>query len=222
MSGAREFSFDSVSDLTSGMNFKIKGLTLSNRDRQVKEDETSLEKINEGTTFVELPDQFEEDLIDNLFQDLEHNKTEHLYVESQVQDTVTIETETKNTNKKFFGLQQMFNEVNDAATEQKKQNEVITLCDDILDEDNPFNNIKTDDIYIEDDLFDNNDSQDIKNISSDVIETIDLSDNIEIPSDNELATNAPKKVNIITHPNRTRIESRRILKNIRNSENKVT
>ena len=120
MSGARKFSFDSTSDLTSGMNFKIKGLTLSNRDRQVKEDEISLEKINEDTTFVELPDQFEEDLIDDFFQDLEHNKTEHLYVEPQVQDAVTIETETKNTNNKFFGLQQMFNEVNDAATEQKK------------------------------------------------------------------------------------------------------
>ena len=75
----------------------------------------------------------------------------------------------------------------------KKQNKVITLFDDILDEDNSFNNIKTDDIYVEDDLFDNNDSQDIKNISSDVIETIDLSDDIEIPSDNELATDAQKK-----------------------------
>ena len=42
----------------------------------------------------------------------------------------------------------------------------------------PFNNTKTDDIYIEDNLFDNNNSQDIKNISGDVIETIDLSDNI--------------------------------------------
>ena len=31
---------------------------------------------------------------------------------------------------------------------KKKQNEVITLCDDILDEDNPFNNIKTDDIIL--------------------------------------------------------------------------
>ena len=53
----------------------------------------------------------------------------------------------------------MFNEVNDAATKQK-QNEVITLFDNILDEDNPFNNIKTDDIYTEDNLFDNNNSQD--------------------------------------------------------------
>ena len=50
-----------------------------------------------------------------------------------------------------------------------------------------------DDIYIEGDLFDNNDSKDIKNISGDVIESIDLSDHIEIPSDNELATDARKK-----------------------------
>ena len=95
---------------------------------------------------------------------------------------------------------------------KKKKNEVITLFDDILDEDNTFNNIETDDIYIEDDLFDNNDSQDIKNISSDVMETIDLCEDIEIPSDNELAIDAPKKVKIITHPNRTCIESGRILK----------
>ena len=59
LSGARDFSFDSVSDLTSGISFKIKGLTLSNRDRQEKEDGISLEKINEDTTFVELLDQFE-------------------------------------------------------------------------------------------------------------------------------------------------------------------
>ena len=68
----------------------------------------------------------------------------------------------------------MFNEVNDAATEQEKQNEVITLFDVILDE----NNIKTDNIYIEDNFFANNDSQDIKNISSDVIETIDLPNDV--------------------------------------------
>ena len=41
---------------------------------------------------------------------------------------------------------------------KKKKKEVITLFDNILDEDNSFNNIKTDDSYIEDHLFDNNDS----------------------------------------------------------------
>ena len=119
--GARDFSSDSVFDLTSGKNLKIKKSTLSNRDRKEKEDENSLEKINENTTFVELPDQFEEDLIDDLYKDLEHKKTEHPYVESQVHDASTIETETKNTNDEFLGLQKMFNEVNDGATTQKKR-----------------------------------------------------------------------------------------------------
>ena len=102
LSGATDFSFDSVSNLTSGINFKIKELTLSNRNRKEKEDEISLGKINEDTTFVELPDQFEEDLIDYLFKDLEHKKTEHPYVEPQIQDAAKIETETKNANDEFF------------------------------------------------------------------------------------------------------------------------
>ena len=62
-----------------------------------KKKKISLEKINEDTTFVDLPNQFEEDLIDDLFKDLEHKKTEYPYVEPQVQDAATIETETKNT-----------------------------------------------------------------------------------------------------------------------------
>ena len=191
LSGATDFSFDSVSNLTSGINFKIKELTLSNRNRKEKEDEISLGKINEDTTFVELPDQFEEDLIDYLFKDLEHKKTEHPYVEPQIQDAAKIETETKNANDEFFvfnkGLMSLM------MQQQNKKNKLklllyltILLMKTIL----LTINIKTDDIYIEDDLFDNNDSQDIKNISGDVIKTIDLSDNIENPSDNGLATDA--------------------------------
>ena len=94
----------------------------------------------------------------------------------------------------------MFNEVNDEQqNKKKKKNQVVILFDNILDHGNPFKNIETDDIYIEDDLFDNNDSQDIKNISGDVIETIVLSGDIEIPSNNELATDAPEKTNITQH-----------------------
>ena len=191
LSGATDFSFDSVSNLTSGINFKIKELTLSNSNRKEKEDEISLGKINEDTTFVELPDQFEEDLIDYLFKDLEHKKTEHPYVEPQIQDAAKIETETKNANDEFFvfnkGLMSLM------MQQQNKKNKLklllyltILLMKTIL----LTINLKTDDIYIEDDLFDNNDSQDIKDISGDVIKTIDLSDNIENPSDNGLATDA--------------------------------
>ena len=77
MSGAGDFSFNCVSDLTSRINFKIKELTLSKRDTKEKKDEISLEKINKDTTFVELPDQFEEELTDELLKHLEQKKTEH-------------------------------------------------------------------------------------------------------------------------------------------------
>ena len=77
MSGAGDFSFNCVSDLTSRINFKIKELTLSKRDTKEKKDEISLEKINEDTTFVELSDQFEEELTDELLKHLEQKKTEH-------------------------------------------------------------------------------------------------------------------------------------------------
>ena len=43
---------------------------------------------------------------------------------------------------------------------KKTQNDLIDLVDNVLDENNPFNNkIKTEDIYIEDNLFDDTHSQ---------------------------------------------------------------
>ena len=46
---------------------------------------------------------------------------------------------------------------------QKKQQYFIDLFDDVLDEDNPFNDImKTEDIFIDDNLFDNTDQKEIK------------------------------------------------------------
>lgn len=54
---------------------------------------------------------------------------------------------------------------------KKKQNDDIDLVDDILDEDNPFKNIGTEDIWIGDDLFDDDDNQTVKGISKDIIDT---------------------------------------------------
>ena len=57
--------------------------------------------------------------------------------------------------------------VNDAATQQKKDNEVTYLIDDIKGEDNPVNNtFKTDpeDIFINDNLFDDFDQNNKKGI----------------------------------------------------------
>ena len=49
--------------------------------------------------------------------------------------------------------------IDNAATEQTK-NDLIDLVDDVSDENNPFiNKIEAEDIYIEDNLFHDNDSK---------------------------------------------------------------
>ena len=76
-------------------------------------------------------------------------KIAHPYVEPEVQDAETIEIETKKEDDEFFDLEQKFNEIDNAATEQKKQNDLKDLVDDVLDENNPFNDkIKTEVIIL--------------------------------------------------------------------------
>ena len=58
-------------------------------------------------------------------------------------------------------MKQLLNEITNTTTEEKQQNETIKLSDNVLNENNPFINIKTDDIYIEDDLFDNKNTTDL-------------------------------------------------------------
>ena len=91
-------------------------------------------------------DPSEQEIVDDLPKDLEHKKIKHPYVEPQVKDAQTIETETQTTNCEFLKLKQEFDKVNNAATEQKLQTDAINLIDDILDEDNPFRNMDTEDI----------------------------------------------------------------------------
>ena len=81
-------------------------------------------------------------------------------------------------------MKKLFNETDNAATEQKQQNEIIDLVDDVIDENNPFSDMETDDIYIEDVLFDSNNATDIKDTATNIVETINLDDDIDIPSGN--------------------------------------
>ena len=69
----------------------------------------------------EEPEKFEEELKEDLYKDLEHKKIEHTYIEPQVQDAETIEKETKKENNEFFVLDKKINEIDNAATEQKKK-----------------------------------------------------------------------------------------------------
>ena len=165
LSGTRNHEFESVSNLIGESSFFIKQSTLANIKRK-REDEKSIREIEEKNNFVEKPDKFNEELIDGLFEDLEHNKkVEQPYVEPMVQDAETIEKETKKENNKFLDLYEKFNEVNDAATQQKKDNQVIDPVDDIKDEDNSFNGTFKEDpeyVFIDDNLFDIFDQNDKK------------------------------------------------------------
>ena len=136
-------------------------------------------------------------------------RKQNIHVELQVEDTPTIETETQTTNSEFS--KQEFDKVNNATSEQKSQTDAINLIDDI--DDNSFRNIDTEDIW----MFDDYDTQAIKNISKEIIdaaepietitvaddngdfnptETISIEDDMNIPSDEGIAIDAPKKVKI--------------------------
>ena len=127
MSGAKDLDFQKVSDLILEVNFQIKPSTLLNRKRKGEEDNEINLKIKEERDFFKLPDQFEKELVEDLFKPVEHRKIEHPYIEPQVQDAETKEKETKKEDDEFFDLEQKFNAINNAATEQKKMTLQILL-----------------------------------------------------------------------------------------------
>ena len=64
---------------------------------------------------------------------------------------------------------------------KKIQDGLLNLVDDVLDENNLFNDqIKTEDRYIDDNLFDDTDSKDKNKVSDGVINEINFVGNIEI------------------------------------------
>ena len=76
LSGARDFNFQAVSDLILEVNFQIKHLTLLNRKRKEEDSESNL-KIKEEQFFFEQSDQFDKELVEDLFNPLQHKKIEH-------------------------------------------------------------------------------------------------------------------------------------------------
>ena len=107
---------------------------MDNIDTKEVEVAKKAKEIIDSTTFVELPDPFEQEIVDDLFKDLEHKKRKHSHVESQVKDLQTIETKTQAPNSELSKLKQEIGKVNNAATEQKSHTDAISLNDDTLSE----------------------------------------------------------------------------------------
>ena len=68
MSGARDLDFQAVSDLILEVNFQINCSTLLNRIRKREEDNESNLKIKEECDFFEHSNQFDKELVENLFK----------------------------------------------------------------------------------------------------------------------------------------------------------
>ena len=137
---------------------------------------------------------FEQEIVDNLFKDFEHKKTKHPYVELQVKDAQTIETETETTNSEFPKLKQEFDKVNNAA-EQKSQTDTTNLTDDDYDTQTIRNILK--------EVIDVGEPIETITVTGgndkfNLIETTTTEDNIGMPSDDVIAIDIPEKVKITT------------------------
>ena len=73
MSGARDLDFQAVSDLILEVDLQVERSTLLNRKRKDEDNESNL-KIKDKRDFFEQPDQFVEELVEELFKPLEHKK----------------------------------------------------------------------------------------------------------------------------------------------------
>ena len=73
---------------------------------------------------------------------------------------------------KIINLKAKYDEINDVATEQKKQQKITDLIDDVIDKSNPFQNLGTEDRWIEDDIIDKNDSKKTIEISKNILKDI--------------------------------------------------
>ena len=137
---------------------------------------------------------FEQEIVDNLFKDFEHKKTKHPYVEPQVKDAQTIETETETTNSEFPKLKQEFDKVNNAA-ERKSQTDTTNLTDDDYDTQTIRNILK--------EVIDVTEPIETITVTGgndkfNLIETTTIEDNIGMPSDDVIAIDIPEKVKITT------------------------
>ena len=78
---------------------------------------------------------------------------------------------------------------------KKKQNHFIDIFDDVLDEDNPFNDtMKTEYVFIDDNLLDDTEQKEIKQVPEDVLQDLNIDQNKALFVD--LPEEWPEKVKI--------------------------
>ena len=177
LSDARDLSFDALADLTGKISFLLKKETIQNIRESEESHARNAYNINRGRLFQPKTEDPLDTFIDILDDPtVEHKKGMFPYVPPQVQTADEIETEVAAVDDDFTRTKAKYDQINDAATEQKKQNIITDLIDDIIDETNPYQNLGTEDIWIEDDMFDQKGEKDISDFSNEILKKINESD----------------------------------------------
>ena len=134
LSGARNFKFDAVSDLTA-RSFLLKHATLGNRKMREIENEALAQKINSGRMFEPKIKDSLDDVIEKIdMPDVEHKKIMHPYVEPTVQTADEIDKTQEIIDTDFIDLKTLFDKPGDVAAENKKNKKIETLIDDVTNE----------------------------------------------------------------------------------------
>ena len=219
LSGARDFDFNGLSDLTAKISFLLKAAIRLNTAELEKSDIENAYNINKDRLFVPKKEDPLDVIIDILGEQVEHKKMMHSCASPQAQTADVIETKTQHVDDKFANLKADYDQINDASTEQKKQNEVTDSVDNIIDESNQFQDISAEDIWIEDNIFDNNnDDRSIVDVSKDIfpgikendlylgfnIPTSAIIDDLFEPSDDDSNDEGPELIlakTVIPQPN---------------------
>ena len=93
LSGARDFQFDAISDLTARLSVLLKHATLGNKRLREIENEQITEKINEERVFKPKIEDPLDDVLEIIdIPDLEHKKSMFPYVKPTVETAHEIDT----------------------------------------------------------------------------------------------------------------------------------
>ena len=174
---------------------------LAKTDGQDKITKTNNENVENTYEFFKNPsdeDNFGREIVKDVLKDepYEHKKTETSYMTSTVADAAKIEDQTNKEIDDFLHLVTKFNKVDTGATRQKKVDYYDKLFDDIQDEPDRRQEIddiiKTEDIFIDDNIFSDTDPKDISNLLDETKSNIDVNDIFfeQVPIDT--ASNDPR------------------------------
>ena len=178
LSGARELKFDDVSDIIAHVSILLKKATIENIKMRELEQQVTAEKIKNDRLFSPKPEDPLDDVIEILNDPhAKHKKSVFPYKPQQLQTADETDAAQQLIDNDFIDLQTKFDQVNDVATEQKKQKDISDTVENVIDEKNPFNSF--DDFWWEDDLFNNRDSKETVEVSKNILDNIkDISYNI--------------------------------------------